>query len=81
VRQLVIDSSDAFIIRAIVALSRSLGIEIVAEGIETEMQLEFLRGEGCETGQGYLFSMPLFPEDFGWMLENRVSLPRQRHGT
>ncbi len=81
VRQLVIDSSDAFIIRAIVALSRSLGIEILAEGIETEMQLEFLKGEGCETGQGYLFSMPLVPEDFGWMLENRVSLPRQRHGT
>jgi EAL domain-containing protein (putative c-di-GMP-specific phosphodiesterase class I) len=76
VRQLVIDSSDAFIIRAMVALSRSLGINILAEGIETEMQREFLRQEGCESGQGYLFSMPLVAEDFGWMIEHRVTLPR-----
>jgi diguanylate cyclase (GGDEF)-like protein/PAS domain S-box-containing protein len=78
VRQLVIDSSDAFIIRAIVALSHSLRIEVLAEGIETEMQLDFLRAEGCETGQGYLFSMPLVPEDMGWMLEQRVRLPMPR---
>jgi diguanylate cyclase (GGDEF)-like protein len=75
VRQLVIDSSDAFIIHAMVALSRSLGVTIVAEGIETEMQREFLRREGCQVGQGYLFSMPLMAEDFGWMLQNHVRLP------
>jgi len=75
VRQLVIDSSDAFIIHAMVALARSLSVTIVAEGIETEMQREFLRREGCQVGQGYLFSMPLMAEDFGWMLQNHVALP------
>jgi diguanylate cyclase (GGDEF)-like protein/PAS domain S-box-containing protein len=75
VRQLVIDSSDASIIRAMITLSRSLGIQIVAEGIETKMQRDFLRDEGCEVGQGYLFSLPLAAEDFGWLLRSKLSLP------
>jgi diguanylate cyclase (GGDEF)-like protein len=79
VRKLVIDSSDAVIVRAMIALARNLGIEIVAEGIETTMQRDFLRDEGCRLGQGYLFSMPLAEEDFGWMLENRLTLPMGFH--
>jgi diguanylate cyclase (GGDEF)-like protein/PAS domain S-box-containing protein len=75
IRTLVIDSSDAVIVRAMIALARNLGIQIVAEGIETRMQRDFLRDEGCTLGQGYLFSMPLAEEDFGWMLENRPTLP------
>lgn len=77
VRKLVLESTDALIIRAVLTLARSMGIAFVAEGIETEMQREFLLREGCETGQGYLFSMPLVAEDFAWMLENDVRLPRQ----
>jgi EAL domain-containing protein (putative c-di-GMP-specific phosphodiesterase class I) len=75
VRQLVIGSSDASIIRAMIMLSRSLSLAIVAEGIETAMQHEFLREEGCEIGQGYLFSMPLAAEDFSWLLQQQVTLP------
>jgi EAL domain-containing protein (putative c-di-GMP-specific phosphodiesterase class I) len=47
---------------AIVALGRTLGLTIVAEGIETEGQLERLRALGCELGQGYLFARPATPE-------------------
>lgn len=46
---------DAAIVRAVIKLGRSLGIKIVAEGIETEAQLEFLRKHRCHAGQGYLF--------------------------
>lgn len=53
------DNNDAEIVRAIVSLSDSLGLRVIAEGIETEEQLEFLRGYNCEFGQGYLFSRPV----------------------
>jgi diguanylate cyclase (GGDEF)-like protein/PAS domain S-box-containing protein len=75
VRQLVIDSSDASIVRAIIAVSRSLGLSVVAEGIETALQRDFLRDEGCKIGQGYLYSMPLVAEDFGWLLQSGMALP------
>jgi EAL domain-containing protein (putative c-di-GMP-specific phosphodiesterase class I) len=75
VRQLVIDSSDASIVRAIIAVCRKTGQAVVAEGIETHMQREFLREEGCLIGQGYLFSMPLTAEDFGWLLSSKATLP------
>jgi Amt family ammonium transporter len=49
----------AEIIRTIVALGHDLGLEVVAEGIETPAQLDELRGMGCDHGQGYLFSRPV----------------------
>ena len=64
VRKLVLDSADAQIIRAVIALARGMGIAFVAEGVETEMQRDFLEREGCEIGQGYLFSRPLAADDF-----------------
>jgi diguanylate cyclase (GGDEF)-like protein/PAS domain S-box-containing protein len=75
VRKLVLDSSDALIIRAIISLARSMGIQLVAEGVESEMQRDFLLSEGCEVAQGYLFSMPMVAEDFAWMLAADVELP------
>jgi diguanylate cyclase (GGDEF)-like protein/PAS domain S-box-containing protein len=75
VRQLVIGSNDASIIRAILTLSRSLHMAVVAEGIETTIQRDFLYGEGCKVGQGYLFSMPLKAEDFAWLLRSGARLP------
>ena len=62
VRQLVADFSDALIIRAITSLARSFKIGLVAEGIETIEQLDFLKEQGCTTGQGYYFSLPLAAE-------------------
>jgi PAS domain S-box-containing protein/diguanylate cyclase (GGDEF)-like protein len=75
VRQLVADSSDAVIIRAITSLAFNLKIGLVAEGIETIEQRDFLRDQGCTTGQGYLFSLPLAAEDFAWMVEQKTALP------
>jgi len=58
------DSRDASIARAIVALGRSLDLAIVAEGVETEGQRQFLEREGCDAFQGYLFSPALAAREF-----------------
>lgn len=59
VQDLTEDSRDAAIINAIVALGRGLGLSAIAEGVETEAQLKFLREVGCDIAQGYLLSYPL----------------------
>jgi len=75
VRQLALNSSDAVIVQAIATLARSLALDLVAEGIETVEQRDFVREHGCRVGQGYLFSVPLEAEDFGWMLANHPPFP------
>ncbi|NEV60569.1 bifunctional diguanylate cyclase/phosphodiesterase [Thiorhodococcus minor] len=62
------DANDTAIAKAIIALGESLSLEVLAEGIETESQRDFLIEEGCETGQGYLFSRPLPPADLERLL-------------
>jgi PAS domain S-box-containing protein/diguanylate cyclase (GGDEF)-like protein len=75
VRELVAGSSDALIIRAIISLAQSLKIGLIAEGIETVEQRNWLRDQGCRMGQGYFFSEPLAAEDFAWMIKQKVVLP------
>lgn len=58
------DRDAVVVVRAIVGMAQQLDFHIVAEGIETERQMEFLHGLGCHTGQGYYFSKPLPNEDF-----------------
>lgn len=53
------DNNDIVITRAVIGLARSLSLEVVAEGVETEAQRDFLISEGCPIVQGYLFSKPL----------------------
>ncbi len=53
------DGNDAAIARAIITLGHSLGMTVVSEGVETEEQLAYLRSQGCDAVQGYLFSRPL----------------------
>ena len=50
---------SAEIVRAIVGLAHNLGLDVIAEGVETAEQLEQLKALGCEFGQGYLFSRPV----------------------
>jgi len=59
VRDLTVDPEDAAIVTAIIGLARSLGLDILAEGVETREQLDVLLGLGCEKFQGYLFARPL----------------------
>ncbi|NWA28508.1 EAL domain-containing protein [Pseudomonas gingeri] len=64
VRDLEHDSDDAAIVSAIVALGQALGLRIVAEGVETDMQQNFLTSLGCDSLQGYLLGHPLPAERF-----------------
>lgn len=59
VRDLILDPNDATIAAAVVALAKSMGLQVIAEGVENPAQLEFLREQGCEMWQGYLCCPPV----------------------
>lgn len=63
------DANDTAITRAVIALGKSLQLKIVAEGVETEEQEQFLTREGCDIGQGYYYSRPLPVSDFTPLLD------------
>lgn len=63
VEGLPLEHDDAEISRAIIALARSLKLDLIAEGVETEEQAEFLRKEGCHLLQGFLFARPMPAQD------------------
>jgi diguanylate cyclase (GGDEF)-like protein/PAS domain S-box-containing protein len=64
VKDVLVDPNDAAIAQMIIALSKSLGLSVIAEGVETEEQYSFLARHGQLNYQGYLFGRPLPPEDF-----------------
>ena len=65
-------NDDDIISRAVINLSNSLGMETVAEGIENQQQLDFLRREGCEIGQGFLFSKPLPAQEIAQFVHQHI---------
>ena len=69
VRDLLTNENNVKITRAIIAMAHSLNLSVLAEGVETEGQLEKLREEGCDEVQGYLFSRPVCAEDFERLLK------------
>jgi EAL domain-containing protein (putative c-di-GMP-specific phosphodiesterase class I) len=70
------DPSDTAIVEAMLALSRSLGLCAIAEGIETEAQHDFLLRAGCVEGQGFLYSRPVETREI-----ERLLRPKTKHGT
>lgn len=72
--------NDAAIVRAVVGMAHSLGIRVIAEGVETEGQLGFLRGVACEEIQGYFFSRPLPMDEFALLLREGRSIPPEPTG-
>jgi diguanylate cyclase (GGDEF)-like protein len=72
------DTDDAAICAAILAMSLQLGLKVVAEGVETREQLEFLRRHGCHQVQGYIFRRPLSSADFRDFLNELGASARNR---
>ena len=63
VRGVLNDANDAAIALSVIGIGRSLGLKVIAEGVESEGQLEFLRANGCDEAQGYLIARPAGPAD------------------
>ncbi len=70
VRDLTTDSDDAIIVSAVIGIGRNLKQRVIAEGVETSEQLEFLQAQQCDGGQGFLFRRPLSAEEFANLLEH-----------
>jgi EAL domain-containing protein (putative c-di-GMP-specific phosphodiesterase class I) len=67
------DANDATIVRTIIEMGRSLGIEVIAEGVESQAQFDFLRSNGCAFGQGRLFGEPCTAGDLLALLARQTS--------
>ncbi|MBK5551891.1 MULTISPECIES: EAL domain-containing protein [unclassified Pseudomonas] len=75
IRGLSRDSSDAALVNAIISLGKSLKLTVIAEGVETLEQLDFLKAHHCEEGQGYYFSKAVAPDAFAHYLMSVKPLP------
>jgi diguanylate cyclase (GGDEF)-like protein len=69
VRNIATDPDDAILVAAMIRLAHDLGIEVIAEGVETVEQLEYLRERGCDEVQGFYCGRPLPPDEFVKLLE------------
>ncbi len=75
VRDMVVNAEDRVWVEAILALTRILGIAVVAEGVETREQFELLRELGCDCAQGFYFSPPVTDEEFIALTQRLGALP------
>ncbi len=75
VRDITSNPTNAAIANTTIALAESLHMSVLAEGVETESQLNFLRQRGCNSMQGYLFARPLVADEFAALLREARSLP------
>src|SRR5262249_40411670 len=71
VAKITANAEDAAIVRALITMAHNLGLEVIAEGVETSAQAAFLLNERCAEAQGYLFSRPLPAQEFEAYLRTR----------
>ena len=77
IRDIPNSSDDMAISSSVIALGHAMGLKVLAEGVETLEQLQFLQQKGCDCFQGYFCSRPLPAEDFARLLEKeRAGLPQ-----
>jgi EAL domain-containing protein (putative c-di-GMP-specific phosphodiesterase class I) len=67
------DTNDAAIVSAIISMAHNLGLQVIAEGVETRQQLEFLRNRGCDAMQGYYYSQPVPAPDLARLLAHDMT--------
>ena len=65
-------SDDTTIVTAVISMGRSLKLRVIAEGVETPAELQFLRAQACDEAQGYYFSPPVLPEQFAGLLKTGI---------
>jgi EAL domain-containing protein (putative c-di-GMP-specific phosphodiesterase class I) len=76
VSDITIDPQDRELVNAVIAMAHSLGLTVVAEGVESEAELNYLNMRGCDLVQGYLFSRPLSEPDLvEWAKKHEHSGP------
>jgi EAL domain-containing protein (putative c-di-GMP-specific phosphodiesterase class I) len=66
-------SNNSIIVSAVIGMGNSLKLKVIAEGVENQMQLNFLKEKYCEEGQGYFFSKPIPVDQFAVLLESDCS--------
>jgi len=73
VRDIAIDRDDEIIVQTIISMAHNLGLEVIAEGVETIAQLEFLRKSGCKAFQGHLFGKAISPKEFNQLISQSAT--------
>jgi diguanylate cyclase (GGDEF)-like protein/PAS domain S-box-containing protein len=80
VRQISTGGDDVAIVTAVINMARSLKLRVIAEGVETRTELEFLKAHQCDEAQGYYFSKPIPARQFAGLLERGMGKTATRHG-
>ncbi len=75
IRDISTDKADRELISAAISMAHGLNLSVIAEGVETEEQLNYLKAQGCDFAQGYLFSQPIDSADMSKLLEQKLILP------
>ena len=78
VRQITTAPNEAGLVTAVISMARSLELRVVAEGVETQEELEFLQANQCSEAQGNYFSVPVTAREFARFLETRTAIPGQK---